>query len=473
MLLTARLRLALAAAAVGSACALQVPGAPHHACAPPAAHASPAPSLLPSRRGTLAGGLLGAASAALGALAPASASMEGTNWPLYLALPLAPYSRRKTILREAVAGQVWTFDQMLGTLYVHVPIRMTVVAMEQGGVFVYAPVAPTDECLRLLQPIVDAHGPVKHIVLPSVAPEHKVLAGPFAKQFPRAEFWLTDQQYAFPLNLPRRWLGLPRSAKPLPKSSKGLDLWGGEFEHEVLTAKASARSVYQDAAFYHKPSKSLLLCDALQSISASPPDILLSEPEYRRALLYHARDSPLEKVSDDATTWAKGWQRIALFANFFMPATLVALENDAWLSAAPKSPMPELGWAGILPFTWTRKTPEAFEALSRGGELGIAPIIQIIFSREPEAAKAWLERIYAWDFERVLPCHFDAPVEASPATVRKAFAFLEKGTNEVPYCDGDVQFLRDALADLSASSPDLALFPTPLGELRGKACQLD
>ena len=52
-------------------------------------------------------------------------------------------------------------------------------------------------------------------------------------------------------------------------------------------------------------------------------------------------------------------------------------------------------------------------------------IIQIIFSREPEAAKAWLERIYAWDFERVLPCHFDAPVEASPATVRKAFAFLE------------------------------------------------
>ena len=38
-------------------------------------------------------------------------------------------------------------------------------------------------------------------------------------------------------------------------SSAGTDLWGGEFEHEVLTAKASKESVYQEAAFYHKPSR--------------------------------------------------------------------------------------------------------------------------------------------------------------------------------------------------------------------------
>ena len=116
----------------------------------------------------------GAAAAALGSAAPAEASLEGTNWPLWPALPLAPYGKRKTVRREAVPGKVWTFDQMLGVFYVHVPIRMTVVAMEQGGLFVYAPVAPTRECLDLLQPLIDEHGPVKYIVLPSVAVEHKV-----------------------------------------------------------------------------------------------------------------------------------------------------------------------------------------------------------------------------------------------------------------------------------------------------------
>ncbi|KAH8047927.1 DUF4336-containing protein [Aureococcus anophagefferens] len=102
-----------------------------------------------------------------------------SEYPLWLALPVAPYSRRKTIRRDLGRG-VWTFDQMIGIYYVHVPIRMTVVKLRRGGLFVYAPVAATDECLALLKELTDAHGPVKHIVLPSVAVEHKVLAGPRA-----------------------------------------------------------------------------------------------------------------------------------------------------------------------------------------------------------------------------------------------------------------------------------------------------
>ena len=69
---------------------------------------------------------------------------------------------------------MWCFDQLIGIYYVHVPIRMTVLRLEAGGLFVYAPVAPTRECLSLLQPLIDEHGPVRYIVLPSVAVEHKV-----------------------------------------------------------------------------------------------------------------------------------------------------------------------------------------------------------------------------------------------------------------------------------------------------------
>ena len=119
------------------------------------------------------GALAGAAVTAPGAAGAAiSADAE---WPLWPALPVAPYSRRKTVRRE-VGPNVWAFDQFIGIYYVHVPIRMTVIAMESGGLFVYAPVAATRECLALLQPLIDAHGPVKHIVLPAVAVEHKVRA---------------------------------------------------------------------------------------------------------------------------------------------------------------------------------------------------------------------------------------------------------------------------------------------------------
>ena len=414
----------------------------------------------------------GAAAAALSGAAPAQARLDAsTNWALWPALPLAPYSKRKTAMAEAVPGKIWTFDQLLGVFYVHVPIRMTVVAMEQGGLFVYAPVAPTKECLAMLQPLIEQHGPIKHIVLPSVAPEHKVLAGPFARNFPAAEFWTTDRQYAFPLNLPPTWLGQPGRIKLLPASSSGAGLWGGEFEHEVLTAKASKESVYQEAAFFHKPTKSLLLCDAVVSCTDAPPAILLSEPEYRRALQYHARDDPLEEVADTPEVWRKGWQRIALFGNFFMPGSLRSLDSGYWLQQAPKSPMPQLGWGGVLPFAWTDDTPKAFERFAQGGKPVVVPIIQIILSRAPLASKAWVDKVCAWDFERVLPAHFDAPFAATPTSLRaEAFGFLASGKNEVRFCDEDVAFLREALDGLP---PDLALFPTPLGPLRGQPCGLD
>ena len=116
----------------------------------------------------------------------------------------------------------------------------------------YAPVAPTKECLALLEPLIAAHGPVRHIVLPSVAPEHKVNAGPFARHFPTADFWTTDQQYSFPLNLPPPLLGLPKKINVLPSSSAAVGPLAGELDFEILTAKASKESVYQEAAFFHR-----------------------------------------------------------------------------------------------------------------------------------------------------------------------------------------------------------------------------
>lgn len=219
---------------------------------------------------------------------------------------------------------MWIFDQLIGIYYVQLPIRMTVIKLQEtsgGGLFVYAPVAPTQECLDLLQPLIDAYGPVRFIVLPSVAVEHKVNAGPFARRFPRAEFFAVDAQYSFPVSLPDQFLGLPTWTKPLPASSveempgssansNATLPWAGEFEHEVLTVRPGPASAYQDAAFFHKPSKTLLVCDAVFAVDETPPAILTEIPEYVRALLFHARDEPLELVPDTPEARKKGWQRV-------------------------------------------------------------------------------------------------------------------------------------------------------------------
>ncbi|MEO1623165.1 MAG: DUF4336 domain-containing protein, partial [Cyanobacteria bacterium J06632_3] len=35
-----------------------------------------------------------------------------------------------------------------------------------------------------------------------------------------------------------------------------------------------------------------------------------------------------------------------------------------------------------------------------------------------------------WNFEQVIPCHFSAPVSATPAEFREAFRFLERPNSE-------------------------------------------
>ena len=37
----------------------------------------------------------------------------------------------------------------------------------------------------------------------------------------------------------------------------------------------------------------------------------------------------------------------------------------------------------------------------------------------------------AWDFERVVPAHFDAPIAAGPRDLAAAFDFLQTGRNDV------------------------------------------
>lgn len=59
-------------------------------------------------------------------------------------------------------------------------------------------------------------------------------------------------------------------------------------------------------------------------------------------------------------------------------------------------------------------------------KLIVSPIVKtLVFSKVPEKVKNWVDRIVTdWPFKRIIPAHFAAPVSASPADFKAAFAFL-------------------------------------------------
>ena len=109
-------------------------------------------------------------------MAVSGAQPANQNWPWWPLLPLYPFGQRRTLRRELVPGQIWSFEQLQGVFFVAVPIRMTVVKLK-AGLLLYAPVAATAECIALVRELEAEHGPVLSIVHPtSSGLEHKAVS---------------------------------------------------------------------------------------------------------------------------------------------------------------------------------------------------------------------------------------------------------------------------------------------------------
>ncbi|MEB3233021.1 MAG: DUF4336 domain-containing protein, partial [Leptolyngbyaceae bacterium] len=355
-------------------------------------------------------------------------------WPL---LPIYPYGYRQTLCAEVVPNTIWTFDQLQGIFYVIVPIRMTVVKLAAGGLLVYAPVAPTAECMAQMRQLEARHGAVKYIILPTVSGlEHKVYAGPFARQFPTAQVYVAPDQWSFPVNLPLSWLGLPgRRTQRLPEDGRSLPFYN-EFDYALLGPVELGVAPFEEVALLHRPSRTLLVTDTIVSIPTTPPAILHQDPY---PMLFHARETGQDQIEDTIDNRVKGWQRIALYAMYFVPGAidvppLGELLRDARLGGDRS----RQGYFGLYPFRWDDDWQKSFDALSGNGRLLVAPVLQqLILNRDPKTVLRWADTIAQWDFQRLISCHFDAPVMTTPQAFRQAFAFLEgaHGSTALPAKD--------------------------------------
>ena len=383
------------------------------------------------------------------------------SWPFWPALPIYPHGRRRTLRQEVVKDRIWTFDQIQGMFYAVVPIRMTVVRLDSGGLFVYAPVAPTPECVRLVKELVARYGDVKYIILPTASGlEHKVFVGPFARHFPLAQVFVAPSQWSFPLNLPLSWLGFPKErTQVLPHSADAP--FADEFDYAVLDMNLG-RGSFVEVAFFHRRSRTLLVTDSVLSVPEEPPAIVQLDPY---PLLFHARDDAFDVVEDNPANRRKGWQRISLFAIYFRPSALEKVKlwqalRDA-LKAPDRSPK---AYLGLFPFRWTDYWQQSFDTLRGGGRLFVAPILQtLILPQAPRKTLDWVNKVARWDFQQIVPCHFDSLVKADSRQFRQAFAFLEQpflgmtaGSGSKPLPQEDCQFVKEieeSLVKLGIAQP--------------------
>ena len=326
-------------------------------------------------------------------------------------LPLAPGDRRKTMEEEVVPGKVWTHDQVQGVVNVNVPVRQTVIKLKSGGLWVHNPVAPTMEHLEMIRALEAKHGTVEHIVLGTVGLEHKALAGPFARMFPKAQVWLQPGQWSFPVALPNALFGFPGRTKTLPKDPAEVP-WADEIDYAMLGPfKFKSVGNFGETAFFHKDTSTVLVTDTIVKVEEDPPGIIQEDP---RALLFHARDYATEEVADSKANREKGWRRMVQFGLIFFPSSIeVSGVGEALADSrdVPESMKP-LGTGAVplnlYPWRWERDDVESFKALrnSGGNPAGIlvAPILQkLILDREPDMVLDWVNEVSWASLDPVSP----------------------------------------------------------------------
>ncbi|KAL3945020.1 MAG: hypothetical protein SGBAC_000877 [Bacillariaceae sp.] len=404
---------------------------------------------------------LGVAATGLGISFLGTRETTPTSYGLWGILPVGTYKEKKTLLKEVVPGKIWTLDQKFGILDVQVPLRMTVVKLSTGGLFVYNPVAATPECLDLLNDIIKENGPIRHIVVGSVALEHKVYAGVMAQKFPKAEVWLTPGQYSFPIDLPDAFLGYPLSrTKDIPKPEDAPDEWKKDFDFLTLGPLISRDGAFGETVFRHKDTKTLIVTDTVLEVTEEVPEICELDPT---PLLYHARDTVSQVVENTPEVRKLGWRRIALFGLFFTPSAIDIKDADVAL----KERRPDINseFIGIYPWDWVRDDKASFDALTGG--LLVAPILQtLILNRNPVEVLDFADAVSKWDIERIIPAHFMNDLKYNGADFKKAYTFLENGgepKGQPKPLAGDLQLLKDAEQTLLAQGAIAPCPPLPGG----------
>ncbi len=361
------------------------------------------------------------------------------RWPWWPLLPLYPYGRRRTLFKELIPDQIWSFEQLQGLYYVAVPVRLTVVKVA-GGLMLFNPLPPTTELLENMTSLQKDYGPVLSIILPTASGlEHKISLPALSRAFPRAELWVSPGLWSFPFDLPLDFLGIP--------SNRTKTLFKDGLPHEDSCTWFSLGPLnlglgrFQEISCFHKLSKSILVTDALVGIQAEPPDLFELDPT---PLLFHSREKGSEPLIDTIQARKKGWARLVLFASYLRPGKLSIPPIEFVLRNAFRSGVrsPRAHF-GIYPFSWNEDWQESLKELmgEKSPLINIAPVLKrLVFPRAKDSFSKWLDQISNLKGLRwLIPAHYSAPIAFNPSDAKrlKQKLFSSAWTSE----KGDWSFL--------------------------------
>ena len=233
-------------------------------------------------------------------------------------------------LTEYVPGQVWLKRYPVRYSGIDLSARLCLIRLEGGALLAHSP-SPLDDTLKRE---VEALGRLEHIVAPGNFHHFHVPA--WQEAWPDATTWICPGVERKRPDLRFDWLLGDRSPEPWREEIDQVLVRGSRFMWEV--------------AFFHRPSRTLVLTDLIENIGDATPG---------------NRDLML-----------KFW------------------------------------WKGVLRM-WNRARP--------------APEYQWGWSDKP-AARACLERILAWDFERVVIAHGDCIEHDAHARLREKVSNLNPQT---------------------------------------------
>ena len=327
-------------------------------------------------------------------------------------------SATKTTVRRKIGDGIWMLEQNLELGPLQTPLRCCVVRLRDGTLWVHAPLAPTEEFFELVEGCGDGSaGCVAHVVAPTYALEHKVFVKDSLVRWPRASLWTAPGQFSFPVeNMPDAFVwgrgvrGVLNDSDTAPTSSN--IPWADEIQFETLRAGTFAvgRSTltFCETVFFHVASKSLIVTDCVARVQLTPPEAL-SDPQ--RLLLISKRSTADAMPEDTADARQAGWEKTALLVSYFFP------EHE---ELDPQ--------AGLGVVTWTDGWHDNFRALA--GRVLVPPVVRtLIYAQDPARVKRWAVRVARrWEFRQIVPAHWEAPIEASPADFERAFAFLDDDT---------------------------------------------
>ena len=328
-------------------------------------------------------------------------------WPLF---PLYPYGSKKTLCRELIPNKIWSFEQIQGIYYVAVPVRMTLVKLDDGLMLIN-PLPPTNELINELQKIISIHGKLKAIVLPTASGlEHKIGLPSLLRIFDESDVWICPGQWSFPINLPLDFLGIPA------KRTKVLLYNGVPFEEECEWTSLGPINLglgrFQEISCFHKPTSTLHVTDAIVGIDRNPPEIFDYDPT---PLLFHSRERGDEVLKDTIELRKKGWARLVLFASYLKPGRLkIPSLGNIFDHSFKKGLINRRSHFGIYPFLWDKDWQDSLHYImgENSPKLQIAPVLKrLIFPRSREILCDWLESVKNFQgMKYLISAHYSSPI---------------------------------------------------------------